>query len=196
MTTSAARPVGRPASATPEQVLELATAQFERCERVDVQAIAADLGLSRATVYRWFGSREGLLGAMLAAEFVRLVTAARARTRRTGALGVLDTFDQTVRWMVDNEPYRVFIAAEQAVAGRIITASDGPVQPKAVETFAAQLQRGIDEGYESPVDVQTFAYALIRLAEAFIYQDAVAGIRGDVDRLHDVIAAFLGVDER
>jgi hypothetical protein len=33
----------------------------------------------------------------------------------------------------------------------------------------------------------------VRLAEAFLFNDAIAGIRGDVDRLRDVEAAILGV---
>ena len=35
-------------------------------------------------------------------------------------------------------------------------------------------------------------YAIVRLAEAFIYNDALAGIRGDVDGLRRVEAALLG----
>ena len=33
----------------------------------------------------------------------------------------------------------------------------------------------------------------MRLAEAFLFNDAAAGMRGDVDRLRDVEAAILGV---
>ena len=39
----------------------------------------------------------------------------------------------------------------------------------------------------------TLAYAIVKLAEAFLFNDAVAGIRGDVDRLREVEAALLGV---
>jgi hypothetical protein len=33
----------------------------------------------------------------------------------------------------------------------------------------------------------------VRLAEAFLFNDAAAGMRGDVDRLREVEAAILGV---
>ena len=36
--------------------------------------------------------------------------------------------------------------------------------------------------------------AIVRIAEAFLYNDAAAGIRGDVDRLRDVQGALLGID--
>ena len=44
-----------------------------------------------------------------------------------------------------------------------------------------------------PPDV--LAYALVRLGEAFLYNDALAGIRGDTERLRQVEAALLGVYE-
>jgi hypothetical protein len=47
--------------------------------------------------------------------------------------------------------------------------------------------------YEPPVDPETLGYAIVKLAEAFLFSDAVAGVRGDVDRLRDVEAALLGV---
>jgi hypothetical protein len=37
------------------------------------------------------------------------------------------------------------------------------------------------------------AYAIVRLGEAFLYNDALAGIRGDTERLHQVEAALFGV---
>jgi hypothetical protein len=36
-------------------------------------------------------------------------------------------------------------------------------------------------------------YAIVKLAQAFLFNDQVAGIRGDVDRLREVEAALLGV---
>ncbi|MFD0363400.1 QsdR family transcriptional regulator [Nocardia sp. GCM10030253] len=193
-TSGAARPVGRPAAATQQQVLDAASAQFLASERVDVQAIAAELGLSRATIYRWFGSRDGLLGAVMVAEFNRMVEAARMRSVGTGARRVLWMLDRVARWLARNQPYRYFIATEQATAGRIITTSDGPVQPKVVAAVAGLIDVAVVEGYENRLDTATFAYALVRLIEAFLYQDAVTGIRGDVDRLRDVLEVILGLD--
>src|SRR6476619_8429100 len=60
--TESARRPGRPAAATREQVLDAALYRYLRGRRVDIQAIAAELGLGRATVHRWFGTREALIG--------------------------------------------------------------------------------------------------------------------------------------
>ena len=47
--------------------------------------------------------------------------------------------------------------------------------------------------YRPPVDPATLGYAIVRLAEAFLFNDAAADVRGDVDRLREVEAAILGV---
>jgi len=52
---SRAQPRGRPASASREDVLVLAARRYLRGRRVDVQAIAGELGLGRTMIYRWFG---------------------------------------------------------------------------------------------------------------------------------------------
>ncbi len=49
--------------------------------------------------------------------------------------------------------------------------------------------------YVPPIAPDVLAYAIVRLAEAFIYNDAVAGIRGDNDRLRQIEAALLGAPE-
>ncbi|WP_054813879.1 QsdR family transcriptional regulator [Nocardia arizonensis] len=194
---SSTRSPGRPASATREQVLDLTRRAFLAGERVDVQAIAAELGLSRASVYRWFGSRDGLLGTMLAAEHQRMLDRADARSRSRGAARILDVFDRVARWESDNEPFRRYFEHEPIYGLRIITASDGPVQPRvvaAVETLIARVEE--EDGYRPPLERPLLAYALVRLGEAFLYNDRAAGIHGDVDRLRQVLAVLLGVTPR
>ena len=188
------RPRGRPPAASREEVLASALYHYLRGRRVDVQAIAADLGLGRATVYRWFGSREGLIGEVLFQAAEPLLVEARKLVRGRGGPALLDTFDRFNRSLADAPALRRFVEAERDAALRIITSGAGTLQPRIV----ASIQEVIDEevragAYDPPVDTSTLAYAIVRLAEAFLFNDAVAGMRGDVDRLREVEAALLGV---
>lgn len=194
---TAPRPPGRPASATREQVIELARRAFLAGERVDIQAIAAELGLSRASVYRWYGSRDGVLGTVLAGEFEGLIGRADARRTSKGAQRILDVLYRVNRWMTSNEPFRRYFENEPLSGLRILTTGDGPVQPKVVDAVEQLIQRAEQEdGYRPSLEPALLAYALVRLGEAFLYSDNAAGIRGDIDRLHDVQAALLGIPER
>ena len=64
--TEAPRTRGRPPAASRDDVLAAAMYRYLRGRRVDVREIASELGLGRTTIYRWFGSREGLIGEVLA----------------------------------------------------------------------------------------------------------------------------------
>jgi AcrR family transcriptional regulator len=185
---------GRPAAASREDVVALAMHRYLRGRRIDVQAIAAELGLGRSTIYRWFGSREGLIGEVLVRAADSLLDAARAEARGRGAEALLDTFDRMNRSLAAAPALRQFLEQEQSAALRIITSSAGVVQPHFVERVTALIEDEVRAGaFEAPVEPATLGYAIVRLAEAFLYNDAAIGIRGEVERLREVEAALLGL---
>jgi AcrR family transcriptional regulator len=185
---------GRSAAASREDVLAAAMYRYLRGRRVDVQAIAAELGLGRTTVYRWFGSREGLIGEVLVRAAEPLLDEARAKARGRGGSALLDTFDRFNRGLAAAPALRQFVEQERDAALRIITSGAGIVQPRIVARIAGLIEEEVRAGaYEPPVDPATLGYAIVRLAEAFLFNDAAAGMRGDVDRLREVEAAILGV---
>jgi AcrR family transcriptional regulator len=194
MTTTPTTRQGRPPAASREDVLDAAMHRYLRGRRVDVQAIAAELGLGRTTIYRWFGSREELIGQVLFRAAEPLIDAARAQARGRGGPALLDTFDRLNRSLDAAPALRQFVEQERDAALRIITSSGGVVQPRMVARIAGLIQDEVRAGnYDAPVEPATLGYAIVRLAEAFLFNDAAAGMRSDVDRLRDVEAAILGV---
>ena len=193
-TSPSVRQRGRPAAASREEVLAAAMQRYLRGRRIDIQAIAAELGLGRATVYRWFGSREDLIGEVLFRAAEPLLADARANARGRGGRALLDTFDRFNRSLAEAPALRRFVEAERDAALRIITAGAGMVQPRIVAGITDVIEQEVRAGrYEPPVDPSTLAYAIVKLAEAFLFNDDVAGMRDDVDRLREVEAALLGV---
>jgi AcrR family transcriptional regulator len=185
---------GRRAAATREDVLALVMRRYLRGQRVDVQAIAAELGLGRTTVYRWFGSRDELIGEVLVRAAEPLLAQARLKARGEGAQGLLDTFDRFNRGLAASSALRQFVEREREAALRVITSSAGRVQPRIVALIEALIEEEVSRGaYQPPAEPATLAYAIVRLGEAFLYSDAGAGVRGDVDRLREVEAAMLGL---
>jgi AcrR family transcriptional regulator len=185
---------GRPATASRSDVLRVVRRQYLDGERVDLTVVSRELGLSRATIYRWFGSREALLGEVIADELERLVDRERRRVRRRGATGLLSVFDGINRALTRSSAVRRLLEQERNGAMRLLTASSGVVQPRAVELIREMIDAEAAAGtYEPPADSDTLAYAIVRLAEAFLYNDAANGIRGDHERLRAVEAALLGV---
>jgi AcrR family transcriptional regulator len=183
---------GRPAAATREDVLAAALDAYLHGRRVDVRAIAAELGLGRSTIYRWFGSREGLIGEAVVRAAEPLFDEARAGASGQGGVALLDTFDRINRGLSAAPALRSFLELERD-ALRILTSSAGPVQPRMVGRVQGFIEEEMARGFRPAVDPATLAYAIVRLAEAFLYNDATAALRGDVDRLREIEAALLGV---
>ena len=110
----------------------------------------------------------------------------------SGADRLVDVFERQLRALAEDPAFRRFLEFERETAQRILTASDGQVEPRVVallqETIEAEMQRG----YEPPAEAPVIAYAIVRMGESFLYADAASGFRGDFDRLRPVYAALLG----
>jgi AcrR family transcriptional regulator len=177
-------------------VLREVRRQYLSGERVDLTVVARELGLSRATIYRWFGSRDALIGTVIARELELLIDRKRRSIRRRGADGLLDTFDGINRALARSHALRRFLDQERTGAMRLLTGSSGVVQRTAVASVAELIAAEADAGnYDPPADPRTLAYAIVRLAEAFLYNDSAVAIRGDHERLRAVEAALLGVSD-
>jgi AcrR family transcriptional regulator len=114
---------GRPATASRDDVLSLARRQYLDGQRLDLTIVARSLGLGRATIYRWFGSRERLLGEVIAAELETLITSCRRQVRRRGVRGLLEVFDRVNRGLSESTALRRFVEQERAAErGRGATA--------------------------------------------------------------------------
>ena len=188
---------GRPATASPDDVLALVTALYLGGQRVDITVVASRLGLGRATIYRWFGSREALLGEVIARQLELLVARKRARVSRRGAAGLLEVLDRVNQTLTRSQAVRRLLEQERHGAMRMLTSSAGVVEPRAVACIQALIEEEMAlSGYEPPADPATLAFALVHLRHAFLWNDATSGVRGDYERLRAVQAALLGIPRK
>ena len=119
--------------------------RYLRGRRVDVREIASELGLGRTTIYRWFGSREGVIGEVLAQAGEPLLAAARAEAQGMGGAALLDTFDRLNRKLVEAPALRRFVEQERDAALRILT-SDGIPQRRMVANIARLIENEVRDG--------------------------------------------------
>ena len=116
-------------------MLGLVHKQFLSGERVDLTVVASQLGLGRATIYRWFGSRDALVGEVVATEFEALAARKRREVRRRGAQGLLEVFDRINRSLTRSPALRKLLEQERDSAMRLLTSSGGVVQPRSVAVY-------------------------------------------------------------
>src|SRR5947209_4371361 len=169
---------GRPASASVDDVLRVVRAQYLAGQRVDVTLVARELGLGRATIYRWFGSREALISEAIYQEFEVLYDRKRNSVEGSGAEWLLEVCDHINRALSRSSALRRLLEQEQQVGLRLLTSSGGGVQPRVVACIRRLIEEQVTAGsYTPPMSPDTLAYALVRLKEAVLYHDRAAGHR-------------------
>jgi AcrR family transcriptional regulator len=185
---------GRAPAATREEALALAKQRYLAGERVDVQAIARELGLGRVTMYRWFETREGLLGEAVGEIAEERLLRIRSRTRKRGAHGLLDIIDRFNKDVTATYGLAALLEQDKERALRLLTSSSGKVQPRVVAVTQRLIEEEAEAGrFEPAVAPDFLAYGIVRLGEAFLYNDAAIGVRGDTTHLREMQAVLLGL---
>ncbi len=163
--------------ATPAGAFRAARRTFMRGERLDMRSLAAALGISRATLYRWCGHRDRLLSDVLWSLSHQLFEQAKVdHGDKRGAERVLAVFRQHVGGIVRSRPLQVFLQQETHAALRLLTSEAGGVQLRTVRDLAELLREEQERGaLELRGDADTLAYAIVRITEGFIYHDTVSG---------------------
>jgi AcrR family transcriptional regulator len=184
-------PVARP-SPQRTDLITLARRRFQRGEPTDVESLASELGISRATAYRWAGNGEQLMGEVVAslteATFRRNLQEARGK----GAARVLDVMERGMHAILGAKAYREFLKRDPQKTLRIVASKDGPSQRRVIELYQQLLEEETAKGHLKPaVDAHTMAYALVRTAESFLYADLIAGEEPDVDKAIKIMRLML-----
>jgi AcrR family transcriptional regulator len=177
---------------TPVDVLHAARRRFLRSERVDMNELAQELGIGRATLYRWVGSRDQLLGEVLWSLSEPGLAQARAEARGHGAAWALAVYSRFGGLIVEFEPLRHFVKSEPECALRVMTSKASPLQRRVVDTFRDILVQAQErKGLQLRLDPETLAFAMVRIAESFLWTDLITGEAPNLAKAHEVTKVLL-----
>ena len=178
--------------ATPEEVLELARERWVESGRIDMGALAAELGIGRATLYRWVGSRERLIGEVLWTFAEAAMARARVRARGSGPDYVAAVVERYLTGSLRFEPVRRFIRQDPEYALRVLASKHSPMQQRSVAVTQDLLDEQVAAGALEPaLDSADLAYLIVRIAESYLYSDVITGTEPDVGKAVDAIHALL-----
>jgi AcrR family transcriptional regulator len=178
--------------AKPEDAYAAATATYLGGHRLDMRELAAELGVSRNTLYRWTGDRERLLQDViwpLSETTIDDIWAATARRR--GVSRLVEALRRYLVTIVDSQALQAFLRNETYVALRLLT-SQGPFQDRLVAKVRGLVDEEVARGTFTPrADTGLLAYATVRTMEGFVYNDTVVRTEPEVDRAVQVIRLLL-----
>jgi AcrR family transcriptional regulator len=177
---------------TRADALRLAIRTHLEGQRLDVRALAAELGVSRMTLYRWFGDREGLIGAVLCELFDRSVarhlrsTPGRGVDRLVGVVEGVNAEIQASAALAD------YLNREPESALRVLTSAGSPVQARALQVWQDLLDAAVASGeVELRLDTDLLAQVLVRVGQSFLWPELLVGAAADTSRSEEVYRALL-----
>ena len=174
-----------------DQVVKAGIEHFLRRATLDMEALAGELAVSRATLYRVAGSRDALLSEVLQALSRAMFDQARAARTRSGFDGVIEVsrhFGELLRSPVMGE----FLRQEPEAASRILFTPAGGVHRNAV---AIQLsifkETGLTAQLRPDADVDQLAFLYVRMVAAFLYAEFFTGRKADFDEVVPALRSLL-----
>ena len=170
-----------------DDVVRAATRAYLECRPLDMSALAADVGLSRATLYRRIGNHDELVGMVLAEQTERTFLFCLDGVPADGLDRVRTVFKRFMYAVVGAEPLRAFIARDPLLFIRIVLAP-GRVEQRATTLFAKLLA---ESGVEFSVPTAVLAQAIVRIGDSFMYTHLLGGHEPETDNVITLVNLLL-----
>jgi AcrR family transcriptional regulator len=186
---------GSPAKG-PADVVALATRAYLDGQPVDMSALAHQLGIGRATLYRWVGNREELLAGILAEATERTFRVAERAARAADGTGgpeyVVDVLARFMRAVLAAPGLKALTHREPMVFIRLATT------PGAIEDRAAALVEELLEGectagrLTLPLPVPALAVAIVRVCDFHMYAHLLGRGAPEVETALAIVRVLVG----
>jgi AcrR family transcriptional regulator len=179
--------------ATPAGAFERAREYLRAGKRIDMVALAADLGVARGTLYRWTGDRERLLADATWAEARSVAEHMLERSQaKTGVDRIQTVCADFIAAFAGNASVNSFLEHERNSGLELLTRLNGGFRPRLVAWIAAMIQTEIDAGrYRAPADPELLADGVVTIGERFLHHSGDPEVTPDATSATRTIAVLL-----
>jgi AcrR family transcriptional regulator len=151
---------------------------FTAGKKLDVGELSQELGVSRATLFRWVGNRDQLTAEIIADIAVKTFhEVAEENVGQVGPGRVAAVVGGFVRRIADAQYFIDFVHAEPEKAMRICTTKHFPVQRAVLVEVEKLLVEELPpaDGTSDKLSHHDLAYLVVRIAESVLYTDVISG---------------------
>jgi AcrR family transcriptional regulator len=161
-------------------------------QRLDMQALAAELGVNRVTLYRWVGTREQLLVEVLWSMTQWRFDEIWGEVIEQPGSRVPEALRRWVKITVDSPGIRYLLYDQNDLAMRLLTLESGGFQPRLLALIRRLIEQDITDGrVASPLDLDELAFAVLRICESYIYLPVILKHETDPDAMMRVLQVLL-----
>jgi AcrR family transcriptional regulator len=171
--------------------------RFLAPERVDMSALAEELGINRVTLYRWVGSRDQLLADVVWSLTRQTLDDIERSTRKRGADRIVHVVTRFIELALANPGMQRWLSEEGEHAMRLLTRRETNFQPRLISAMHDLLERETAAGrLDLPVDLHELAYVIVRLIESYTYLDLITGEEPSAERAEPILRMLLRLEPR
>jgi AcrR family transcriptional regulator len=181
-----------PPRVTPADAFEAARRHFLSGDRLDMVALAAELGVARATLYRWTGDRDRLLADVITAELVQLGEICDQLADGAGLQRLEQIIGRFVETLARAPALRALLANEGQNGLRMLTSPTGPIRPRIVQTLHQMICREVEAGaYRPPADPEILADGIVSLGERYLHNGGEPTLNPDPTSVRVIVKLLL-----
>lgn len=163
-----------------EDVLRVARERFMARERIDMQSLAAGLGIGRTTLYRWVGDRDALVSEVLCELATETLHVSAAKAEGEGLDRVIDEIRGFMTTTSDFAPLRHLVQNEPELSLRVMLAPGSAVSKVLTGEIQGQIE-AVRPGWaaEKAADL---ADVLTQIGMAYEWGNIVVSSEPEIDR--------------
>ncbi|SDS50299.1 hypothetical protein SAMN05216421_1643 [Halopseudomonas xinjiangensis] len=166
--------------ATPLSAFRMARRWWLEGRRLNLSLLAEELDVGRATLMRWVGNKDLLMGEILWSLYRNIYDEAIARAEADPKLDGIDFLTQIYTdinvALINAQPLHDFLRNEPQWGLQLLTSNVSGLQQRLVDTWARLFDKELRAGRINPeMDADTLAYFIIRIGEGTIYCDLICG---------------------
>lgn len=166
--------------ATPLSAFRMARRWWLEGRRLNLSLLAEELGIGRATLMRWVGNKDLLMGEILWSLYKgiydQVIEKARADHPARGIDFLGQIYNDVNVALINAKPMHDFLAAEPQWGLQLLTSNVSGLQQRLIDEWQTLFEEEIEAGRIHPeMDASSLAYYIIRIGEGAIYCDLICG---------------------
>ncbi|MBA6421024.1 QsdR family transcriptional regulator [Pseudomonas neustonica] len=170
--------------ATPLSAFRMARSWWLEGRRLNLSLLAEELGIGRATLMRWVGNKDLLMGEILWSLYKRIYDEAIARADQTPDLDGIDYLTQIYTdiniALINAKPMHDFLQAEPQWGLQLLTSRVSGLHERLMETWRKMFEEQIKAGKIKPeMDAESLALYIVKIGEGAIYCDLICARKPD-----------------
>lgn len=176
----------------PLRAIGLTRTKLMAGERLDINGLAAELGVDRTTLFRWVGNRDQFVVSAIVSITVPTLKRIIAATPGSGGEKIAHVAGEYARASIEPEWFRSWLEGDPERALRLLTSKASPLQRHVVAVF----QQLLEDEYShipasTPLPIPDLSYLIVRIVESFVFSDLIAGDDPDWTMVQPAVAALL-----